>query len=119
MANPAEDLFRHSPKKGEDETNIPPKNSLTPSADDTHAPASQNGDGYPLAGVQGGANSPLAIKNQSMFSTQPIIFISRKDFKFMEDFEYQQIKYLKRIFRSLEGISLLLILLLLASCFKD
>ena len=37
----------------------------------------------------------------------------------MEDFEYQQIKYLKRIFRSLEGISLLLILLLLASCFKD
>ena len=74
VANPAEDLIAHSLKKGEEQANIPPKNSLTPSADDTHAPASQNGDGYPLAGVQGGANSPLAIKNQSMFSTQPYIY---------------------------------------------
>jgi hypothetical protein len=30
VANPAEDLVRHSAKKREDETNIPPKNSLPP-----------------------------------------------------------------------------------------
>ena len=72
MANPAEDLVRHSAKKREDETNIPPKKiAQHHTAADIHAPASQNGDGYPLAGVQGGANSPLAIKNQSTFSTQP------------------------------------------------
>ena len=61
----------------------PPKNSLTPSADDFHASASQNGDGYPTSwspsslklrrdkGTPGGASSPIAIKNQYTFSTQP------------------------------------------------
>ena len=33
----------------------------------------QNGDGYPPPGSQGGGASPLVIKNQSTFSTQPII----------------------------------------------
>ena len=47
VANPAEDLIAHSAKKREAQSNIPPKNSLTPSADDFHASATQNGDGYP------------------------------------------------------------------------
>ena len=39
VANPAEDLIAHSLKKGEEQSNIPPKNSLTHTAADTHAPA--------------------------------------------------------------------------------
>ena len=98
VANPAEDLFRHSPKKGEDETNIPPKNSLTPPRR-RHLRASVIKWGWTSpcggsvfaalrrdkavgvmrqrnrrAGGTPGANSPLAIKNQSTFSTQLIIF---------------------------------------------
>ena len=54
--SPAEDLIAYSSKKKEEQSNIPPKNSLTPSANDTHAPASQNGDGYPPSG------SPSSLK---------------------------------------------------------
>ena len=49
----AKDLFRHSAKKREDETNISPKNSLTHPAADTHAPASHRTGSYPAAGVRG------------------------------------------------------------------
>ena len=70
VANPAEDLFRHSAKKREDETNISPKNSLTLPTADTHAPASHRSGSYPAPGIQGGGVSPLVIKNQSTFSTQ-------------------------------------------------
>ena len=69
--SPAKDLFRHSAKKREDETKISPKNSLTHPATDTHAPASHRTGSYPAPGIQGGGVSPLVIKNQSAFSTQP------------------------------------------------
>ena len=49
--SPAKDLFRHSAKKREDETNISPKNSLTHPATDTHAPASYRSGSYPAPGA--------------------------------------------------------------------
>ena len=55
VANPAEDLIAHSAKKREEQSNISPKNSLPRPAADIHAPASQNGDGYPPPGVARGA----------------------------------------------------------------
>ena len=78
VANPAEDLFRHSAKKREDETNISPKNSLTLPAADIHASASHRSGSYPAPGIQGGGVSPLVIKNQSAFSTQPFNFFDRR-----------------------------------------
>ena len=76
VANPAEDLIAHSLKKGEEQANIPPKKiAQHHTAADIHAPASQNGDGYPPSGLQGDDVSPLAIKNQSTFSTEPFAFI--------------------------------------------
>ena len=49
--SPAEDLIAHSPKKGEEQSNISPKNSLTHPAADIHAPASYRSGSYPAPGA--------------------------------------------------------------------
>ena len=49
--SPAKDLIAHSPKKGKEQSNISPKNSLTHPAADTHAPASHRSGSYPVPGA--------------------------------------------------------------------